>query len=200
MDLVDAAKNLSLTELTDAITHVSLHSAYPSTSGINELTGGSPAYARKAVTWGTAASGAIATATGPAFDVAGGSTVRFAGLWSASTGGTFYGSIPLGPVGDPFLATAIAATDFFTGPGHGLANDTPVVVSKTLGALPTGVTDGGIYYVSAQTTDTFKLAATAGGSAIDLTASGRAMIRQITPEVFGGQGTYTIAALSLQLA
>src|SRR5882672_1047880 len=39
----------------------SLHSAY-STTGTNELTGGSPAYARKALTWASPSAGAVALA------------------------------------------------------------------------------------------------------------------------------------------
>lgn len=54
-----------------------------------ELTGGSPAYARKAGTWGTAASSAV-TSSPPAFDVASGATVAGAGYHSASTAGTYW--------------------------------------------------------------------------------------------------------------
>lgn len=54
-----------------------------------ELTGGSPAYARKAVTWGGAGTGNVNTATIPAFDVASGSTVAGAGFHTASTAGNY---------------------------------------------------------------------------------------------------------------
>lgn len=47
------AKNTMLDALT--VTHASLHSADPGATGTNELAGGSPAYARKAVTVNAAA-------------------------------------------------------------------------------------------------------------------------------------------------
>lgn len=67
--------------------YAALFTADPGTSGSvsNEVSGGSPAYARKAVTWSTATpSTATATVT---FDVPAGTTVRYAGLVSAATGG-----------------------------------------------------------------------------------------------------------------
>lgn len=54
-----------------------------------ELTGGSPAYARKAATWGGAGAGNTNTATIPAFDVASGASVQGAGFFTASTAGTY---------------------------------------------------------------------------------------------------------------
>lgn len=198
-DLVDAAKNLSLDELAGAITHISLHSAYPGTGGANELTGGSPAYARQAVTWDASALGVLETAAPlDTFDVAAGSSVAFAGFWSASTAGTFYGSVTLGPVSDPQLATA-ATSGTFTAPGHTFTDGQQVVVSKTLGALPTGVADGDFCWVRDVSGDTFKLAATSGGTAITISAAGRAIVRAVTVETYGGQGLYTVSSLSLAI-
>ncbi|MCK9513521.1 MAG: hypothetical protein M0R28_20165 [Pigmentiphaga sp.] len=53
---------------------------------------------------------------------------------------------------------------------HGLANGTPVTFTTT-GTLPTGLTAGTIYYVVGATEDTFSVAATPGGTAIETTAS-----------------------------
>lgn len=93
MALVDAARNSMLDKLGTIVLYASLHSASPGTTGVNEIAGGSPAYARTAVTW-AAASGSVLTANGtlPVFNVESGDTVAFAGLWSAVSGGTFYGS------------------------------------------------------------------------------------------------------------
>lgn len=57
--------------------------------------------------------------------------------------------------------------------GHGLQAGQPVVFSTT-GTLPTGLTAGTVYYVSATglTADAFSVSATAGGAAIDTTAAG----------------------------
>ena len=53
---------------------------------VGEVTGGSPAYARKAITWGAPAAGVVtATVT---FDVPISTTVTFAGVCSAATGNT----------------------------------------------------------------------------------------------------------------
>jgi hypothetical protein len=55
--------------------------------------------------------------------------------------------------------------------GHGLPNGTPVVFTTT-GALPTGLTAGTTYYVVGASTDTFNVASTPGGSAIDTSSAG----------------------------
>lgn len=89
MPIVVAGKNLMLDQLASRATYLSLHRADPSTTGANELTGGSPAYARKAVTWGSASSGAVASSASVRFDVPAGD-VAYVGLWSS--GGTFYGA------------------------------------------------------------------------------------------------------------
>lgn len=85
-------RNKQLGGFGSAVTHVSLHSADPGTNGANELTGGSPAYARKSVTWAAPSAGTISSSNAQVFDVAAGSTVAFAGYWDASTSGNFYGS------------------------------------------------------------------------------------------------------------
>lgn len=73
---------------------VSLHTADPGATGTNELTGGTPAYARKTVSWGSAANGVAAIAQGVVFDVPAGATITHIGLWSGD-GTTFYGSAAL---------------------------------------------------------------------------------------------------------
>lgn len=74
------------------ITYLSLHTADPGTTGANEATGGSPAYAREATTI-TATSG-TGTSTQVTFDVPSGTYTHF-GTWNAATAGTFYGGNPL---------------------------------------------------------------------------------------------------------
>lgn len=56
-----------------------------------EISGGSPAYARKAIAWDTPALGSMDdTTNGAAFDVPAGAQVNAVGAWSASTNGTLY--------------------------------------------------------------------------------------------------------------
>ena len=87
-----AGRNLMLDSGIAGFGFLSLHSADPGATGVNELTGGAPAYARKAITWAAAGSGSRASSNTQAFDVPASSTVAFVGYWSLATGGVFYGS------------------------------------------------------------------------------------------------------------
>lgn len=78
---------------------LSLHTTDPGTTGANELTGGTPAYARKQTTW-AAASGGVKTGSAQTLDVPGARTIGFFGVWSASSGGTFITSGPLRNAGN----------------------------------------------------------------------------------------------------
>lgn len=92
MGLNDNARNAMLNQLGTLITFASLHTADPGTTGTSEVSGGSPAYARKAIAWAAAAASSMAkTATNPVFDVPGAVTITHVGFWSAVTAGTFYG-------------------------------------------------------------------------------------------------------------
>lgn len=92
--LVNAARNGMLDYFGAQARFVSLHTADPGTSGTAEVTGGLPAYSRKAITWTTASSSTITSGSTVTFDVPGGVTITHLGYWSASTGGVFYGSRP----------------------------------------------------------------------------------------------------------
>ncbi len=92
MPLNDTSKNLMLNQLATVAVFASLHTADPGTTGTSEVTGGTPAYARKAITWNAAASANLDNNANPVFDVPGGVTITHVGLWSAVTAGTFYGS------------------------------------------------------------------------------------------------------------
>lgn len=70
-----------------AATFAGLHTAQPSQGTPAEVTGGSPAYARKATSWTAGSSDGVVTVS-VTFDVPSGTTVTHAGLWSASTAGT----------------------------------------------------------------------------------------------------------------
>ena len=87
-------KNAMLDSLGALAVFASLHTADPGDNGANEVAGGSPAYARKGVTWNAAAAGSMDDSTTPApvFDVPASTTVAFVGFWSAVTAGTFYGA------------------------------------------------------------------------------------------------------------
>jgi hypothetical protein len=107
MSLLTTPVNAAVDAATALLVYGSIHSADPSTSGVNELTGGSPAYARKALVW-SAASGKVGAVTGgnlPVFDIPAGSTAAYMGFWSAVSGGTFRGS------------QVLSSSESFTGQG-----------------------------------------------------------------------------------
>jgi hypothetical protein len=89
MAMNNDAKNSMLDHLGTEVLYMSLHSGYPATTG-NEITGGSPAYARKSVTWSAASGGSMSASNQPAFDVPA-CTVAAVGFFSALTSGTLYG-------------------------------------------------------------------------------------------------------------
>lgn len=179
----------------------SLHTAY-SITGANELTGGSPAYARQTVTWAAASSGSKASsAIGGAFNVPAATTVAFVGLWSASTSGTFAGMGPNSDGASPFSYTAtLASPSVFTAPGSAYSNGQTVVLLPGAGAtVPTGFTVGTIYFVVSASGSTFQLAATLGGSGINASAAGAGIVQALTLEAFGAQGTFTLSTETLSL-
>jgi hypothetical protein len=192
MPLTDAGRNASLDGLAAVAGFASLHSGDPSTTGANELTGGSPAYARKAITYAAASGGQRSNSAAILFDVPA-TTVTHVGLWSAVTAGTFYGYYPAGGF-TPMAATLDAGTDAFTSFAHGLANTNQVLVYDTMaGGLPTGFIEGTVYFVVSAATDTFQLSATSGGAAITVTTAAEVVVQRVLPEVFAAQGQYNIA-------
>lgn len=85
---IDAAKARLVT--------LSLHTADPGTTGANEATGGSPAYARKAITWGATDASGDTVGTEVVFDAPAG-TYTHAGYWSGDATPVFRGSSALSP-------------------------------------------------------------------------------------------------------
>lgn len=68
-------------------THGALYTTAPGADAGTEVTGGAPAYARKALTWGAAAASAVSSTV--TFDVPSGATVVGAGVHTALTAGTY---------------------------------------------------------------------------------------------------------------
>jgi hypothetical protein len=180
---------------------LSLHTAY-STTGTNEATGGSPAYARKAAVWSAAAAGQKALSAAVTFDVAAG-TYRWVGFWSAVTAGTFFGMTPLnaGPL-KPFVTDDVA-TDTLKSVAHGFANGDQVVAWAGNNTLPTdgsgNLAEGTIYFVVSSATDNLQLSLTSGGAAINFTGKGQGFLQKIVPEVFAAQGQEQVSTLTLDL-
>jgi hypothetical protein len=84
---------ISTTEANQALSttgwgYVSLHTADPTTTGGNEVTGGS--YARVAVTWNAASGGSVTNSGALSINLPASTTAAYFGVWSASTSGTYY--------------------------------------------------------------------------------------------------------------
>lgn len=77
-------------------------------------------------------------------------------------------TLQLGPE-IPF--TADASTNIFTATAHGMANDLEIRLDTT-SSLPSPLNSSTNYYVINQTANTFQLATTVGGGAIDITTAG----------------------------
>jgi hypothetical protein len=180
-------------------THGSLHTAY-SASGANEVTGGSPAYARKAATWAAASGRSKATSASMVFDVPASTTVRWVGFWDAVSAGNFLGMVPNGGGTPESAVVPDISNDVFEAPSHGFSNTNTVVVWTVPGvALPTGVSEGTVYYITNASTDDFTLSLTSGGSTINITAVGACFVQRIVEEAFGAQGTHTVSTATMSV-
>lgn len=219
MPFNDLAKNAALDGLDEGIaagiTHIGVNTlvtAPPSdgtpgtgsTAAATEATGGSPAYARQAVTWGAASAGTKTNSGSLTFDVPAG-TYAFLTFWNASSGNTgtqYRGYAPINGSVKGFAecdATDVT-NDTITSSGHGLANADRVMVFNVFDeSLPAGLTEGAVYFVVGAATDTFQVASTSGGTAINITGQGELYFQKVIPEVFASQGQITVAASALTL-
>lgn len=188
-----SAKNLALDTVLDAVTHMSVHSDVPDDTGSNEISGGSPAYARKAIDWDAAALGSKSKdATDPVFDIPAGTTAAFYGLWTAITAGSFRGFAPIAGGSVKGVASVEASSDTLASNGHGLSNGDRVYLRTVTGeSIPTGLSVSVMYYVVGSATDSFQVSLTLGGSAVNITADGECFFQRVIPETFGSQGTLT---------
>lgn len=209
------AWNLALDNLDESVAtgikYVGIHqsSGDPGTTltaGGTEATGGSPAYARLAAVWGAASAGQKTNTSTFAFDVPAG-TYAFFSLWNAVSGnsGTQYlGYIPFGgttPLKGFFVTDPTLANNTFFSDGHGMANTDRVVLYNTFASsLPTGVTEGTLYFVVGTATNSFQVSTTSGGSAVALSGTAsQGFYHRVVPEVFASQGQITVAAAALVL-
>ena len=198
MPLNDNGRNAMLTGgLGNIVTHVAAHTGIPDSTGSNESGG-----VRQAVAWGTAAAGSRTNSGILTVPVAAGLTIFGIGLWGALTVGTHYGWSPLNSTKKGF-ATVIAAdvtANTLTSSGHGLANTNRVILSTAnTETIPAGLNITTVYFVVGSTTDTFQLALTSGGAAIDITAGNEVFFQDLVPEAFASAGNLSIAVAALNL-
>lgn len=191
MSFTTTAKNTMLGAISPQ--KASLHSAFPGQTGASEISGGG--YAKVAVTF-NAASGAVRTLSASAVFNVPATTVGWCGLWD-NTGTTFYGYSPND--GNPLEFIADISTDTIRSLSHGYSDGQTIVFYGD--TCPSPLVEGQVYYARDCTTDTFKVAASAGGSPIDLTTAGGSAcaVSKITLQVYGGVGTHTINTWSIGL-
>lgn len=182
------------------IGYASLHAAYSAT-GANELTGGSPAYAREALTWSASSGGTKSTASvAGTFNVPAPGTVAYVGLWSASTSGAFAGMGPNGGAAQYGFTSTAASPVVFTAPGSGYSNNQTVTLFDSAGAvISPDFTVGQIYYVTNASGATFQLASSSGGTAVNSASAGAGIVQAVAVETYGSQGTFTLTSDTLTL-
>ena len=183
-------KNTMLDALT--VNKASLHSAFPGTTGLNEISGGS--YARQTVALNAAAGGQRLLNAAVTFPVPA-CTVRWVGYWNNDT---FIGCAPNGGA-TPKNFMSVQATDVIDCAAHGYADTQQIVFFG--GAPPAPLVEGTVYFVRDATTDSFKVASTSGGTAINLTAgpSFGCVVSAITEDEFVAGGTHTLSSTTFAI-
>lgn len=100
-------------------------------------------------------------------------------------------------------ATGVASTDIVTSAGHGYANGDRVWFSALSGG--SGLSSNTVYFVRDRTDDTFKLAATAGGAALEFSSDiTSATVRKVSSGKISGRGdvpgAYAVTLTATNLA
>lgn len=174
-------------------THASLHTGFPGTTGASEVSGGAPAYAQKAITVNASSGGSRSLNAAVTFDVPA-CTVKWVGFWNS---GTFVGCAPNGGA-TPKNFMAVPSSDTIYSTAHGWSDTQKIVF---FGTVPGGLTEGTTYFVRDAATDSFKVAATSGGAAIDITSAGGpgCWVCAITEDVYAAQGTHQLASSTVAI-
>lgn len=204
MALNNSGKNAAVDGLAAVVAYIAVHSAPPDDTGSNELAGGP--YTRLAVTWTTAAGGVRDNSAQLNHPVGAGQTAAFYGLWSAVSGGTYYGSVPRCGIGESrqgfaTVDSAGVTTNTIQSAGHGLSNTDRIVVLNVFAeTLPGGLAEATGYHIVGATTDTFQVSLTSGGSAVDITSQGELAWQRFVAEVFASAGTLQTGVGALDLS
>jgi hypothetical protein len=80
------ARNIGVDAIAALAVRVAAHTGDPGAANAadNEITGGSPAYARKAIAWNAASAGSAAQTSNVVLDIPAGSTVSWLSLWNTA--------------------------------------------------------------------------------------------------------------------
>ena len=108
------AANAALDGIMALATHLSLHTATPSTTGAAE-NANSGSYARQAITWNAASSSAVTNSSAETFSTAGTTAVTHVGTWTSGTygaGNYLIGAALTSPVTAASITVAAGAVSF----------------------------------------------------------------------------------------
>lgn len=103
------------------------------------------------------------------------------GIWDAVTSGNLLRKT-YAVSGAWFTFTALASNDELNCPGHAFVNTDRIVVIDLPGSvLPTGLTQGTLYYAVSVSGDILKVSLTSGGAAVNITANGAGRLAKVIP-------------------
>lgn len=185
--IANVADNAATSPLTNIF--VALHSADPGAAGAqnnNEIS--YTGYARVSVARTTGGWTVTGRSVSPVANIdfgaatAGSATAMFFSTGAAVSGATkiFHRGV-IGSAQGPL--TAVAA-DTITIPGHTFAVDDRIVFFAVDGsALPTGITEGTVYFVKTVSSNDITISTTQGGATLDITAAGDGRVWKVTPLV-----------------
>lgn len=170
--------------------YVALHTAYPSETALqNASEAAYTGYARKDVArtaggWAVTDDHVSPVANivfGQRTDAGAAVVCPFFSTGVAVSGGTKI--LHRGVLGTRLGAFTAATSDTFNIPGlTGVANGDQITFLSTHGsALPTGITEGAVYFVIGLSGDTFQVSLTSGGGAVDVTAVGDGVAFKVSP-------------------
>lgn len=186
------------TSIAVAQPYAQLHIGSPGETGTSNVAAETD---RVAVSFANAASGAVVSNDDTVWtSVAATESYSHISLWDASTAGNCLWYGPLG-AGTKAVCTATSA-DTFTSYAHGYSDNDRIEVFAREGAgLPTGISEGTLYYVVSSATDTFQLSTSQGGGAVNLTSNGEAICQRVVlaPILIGQNFTIPSGQLTINL-
>lgn len=193
---------------------IALHTADPGEAGTQSTNEASyTGYARVSINRASGAGGLTVTnnvvtntsAVTFAQCTAGSASITHVSLGMLTSGaGIIINKAPAGPINTQYEFTALASNDTLTVPISTFAVDDRVSVYPLEGvqnSLPTGLTEGTVYFVKTAAGTAITLATTSGGATIDVTADGSGLLWKhsilaisagITPNIAAGQLQFTL--------
>jgi hypothetical protein len=197
--------------LTDAAVNIALDALFPTGTGTDRCylsahtdysaTGASLHGSKTAGAWAAAASRSKAITAAIDITITATATIKWIGAWGGTAGDTFRGMFPNASTGDKTFQVDLTNNTVLC-ESHGWSDTQKITFHG--GTAPTGLTAGVTYFVRDVTPadpDTFKVAATSGGSAIDLTGQPGVgcVVSNITEETYSSNGTHRVSTLTIDL-